>query len=296
MGPWKSARIQRRIAGGRQDFDAATLTGVPRAPGREICAHELPGGITIVFSAPGAGAAGTLVAKKRLMATLLVIDDDVYFQRVATTCLHPRHEVLQVSCLKDAETLLQSRSVDLLIVDGLLPDGDGQNFIERFRSRDTSTPILFISAYRKNHRALARLPRTGTLQKPVLPMDLVMKVESALRAAGVESSLSAQAQGELEALREAYTADLPQQLAGIALAVHQLRVAPSSAALRGVLRRRAHRIAGTAGSFGYDDIGDACARIEQGVVLLTHDERSGWREIEDAISRIAAFTSCRAVV
>ena len=132
---------------------------------------------------------------------------------------------------------------------------------------------------------------TGTLHKPVLPVDLVMKVESALRAAGVESSLSRQAQGELEALREAYTAELPQQLAGIALAVHQLRVAPSSAALRGVVRRRAHRVAGTAGSFGYDDIGDACARIEQGVLSLAHDERSGWREIEGAASRIAAFTS-----
>src|SRR5207245_6726633 len=105
---------------------------------------------------------------------------------------------------------------------------------------------------------------------PVLPMDLVMKVESALRAAGVERSLSAQAQGELEALREAYTADLPQQLAGIALAVHQLRVAPSSAALRGVVRRCAHRVAGTAGSFGYDDIGDACARTEQVVLSLAH--------------------------
>ena len=132
---------------------------------------------------------------------------------------------------------------------------------------------------------------TGTLHKPVLPVDLVMKVESALRAAGVESSLSRQAQGELEALREAYTAELPQQLAGIALAVHQLRVAPSSAALRGVVRRRAHRVAGTAGSFGYDDIGDACARIEQGVLSLAHDEGSGWREIEEAASRIAAFTS-----
>ncbi|OLD47489.1 MAG: hypothetical protein AUI48_03540 [Chloroflexi bacterium 13_1_40CM_2_68_14] len=108
---------------------------------------------------------------------------------------------------------------------------------------------------------------------------------------GVESSLSRQAQGELEALREAYTAELPQQLAGIALAVHQLRVAPSSAALRGVVRRRAHRVAGTAGSFGYDDIGDACARIEQGVLSLAHDEGSGWREIEEAASRIAAFTS-----
>ena len=31
VGPWKSVRIQRRIASGRQDFDAATLTGVPRA-------------------------------------------------------------------------------------------------------------------------------------------------------------------------------------------------------------------------------------------------------------------------
>ncbi|TMB27215.1 MAG: response regulator [Deltaproteobacteria bacterium] len=225
------------------------------------------------------------------MATLLVIDDDVYFRRVVTTCLHPRHEILQVSCLKDAETLLRDRGVDLLVVDGLLPDGDGQNFIERFRQRDTRTPILFISAFLKNHLALARLPRTGTLHKPVLPVDLVMKVESALRAAGVESSLSRQAQGELEALREAYTAELPQQLAGIALAVHQLRVAPSSAALRGVVRRRAHRVAGTAGSFGYDDIGDACARIEQGVLSLAHDERSGWREIEGAASRIAAFTS-----
>ena len=68
----------------------------------------------------------------------------------------------------------------------------------------------------------------GTLHKPVLPVDLVMKAESALRAAG---------------------------------------------------------------SFGYDDIGDACARIEQGVLSLAHDERSGWREIEEAASRIAAFTS-----
>jgi len=42
---------------------------------------------------------------------------------------------------------------------------------------------------------------TGTLHKPVLPVDLVMKVESALRAAGVESSLSRQAQGEGAASR-----------------------------------------------------------------------------------------------
>jgi DNA-binding response OmpR family regulator len=237
-----------------------------------------------------------VVAKKRLMATLLVIDDDVYFRRVATTCLHPRHEVLQVSSLKDAETLLRDRIANLLIVDGLLPDGDGQTWIERFRVRDTKTPILFISAYWKNHLALARLPRTGTLHKPVLPVDLVMKVESALRAVGAESTLSAQAQGELEALRQAYTAELPQQLAGIAFVVHQLRAAPSNATLRGVLRRRAHRIAGIAGSFGYDDIGDACARIEQGVALLAQDERSGWREIGEAISRIAAFTSCRVAV
>src|SRR5207237_10025467 len=98
-----------------------------------------------------------------------------------------------------------------------------------------------------------------------------------------------QAQAALEALREAYTAELAQQLDGIALAVHQLRLAPSSAALRGVVRRRAHRVAGNAGSFGYDDIGDACARIEQGVLSLAHDERSGWREIEGAAPRTSAF-------
>ena len=90
--------------------------------------------------------------------------------------------------------------------------------------------ILFISAYWKNHLALAHLPRTGTLQKPVLPMDLVMKVESALRAAGAESSLSPQAQGELEALREAYAADLPQQLAGLPFARGYRRLAKRNTA------------------------------------------------------------------
>ena len=228
------------------------------------------------------------------MATLLLIDDDLYFRRMVTTCLQSRHEILQASCLMEAEAVLRDRTVALLIVDGLLPDGDGQAFIERLRRHDLKTPVLFISAFWKNPLALARLPRTATLHKPLLPVDLVMKVESALRAAGIDSSLSAEAQGELDALREAYTAELPQQLAGLALGVHQLRVAPSSAPLRGVVRRRAHKMAGTAGSFGFEDVGDACARIEQGVLLLGHDERSGWREIDNAMSAIVAFASCRA--
>jgi HPt (histidine-containing phosphotransfer) domain-containing protein len=78
-------------------------------------------------------------------------------------------------------------------------------------------------------------------------------------------------EGELRALelmRAQYSADLPNLVAGLQAAVKQLAASPRDLAVQGVARRRAHQIAGTAGSFGFAAIGDACAGLEQTIVAL----------------------------
>jgi CheY-like chemotaxis protein len=55
---------------------------------------------------------------------------------------------------------------------------------------------------------------------------------------------------------------------GLKTALEQLRSSPRDSGLQGVARRRAHQIAGTAGSFGFDQIGDSCATLEDALARL----------------------------
>jgi chemotaxis protein histidine kinase CheA len=98
---------------------------------------------------------------------------------------------------------------------------------------------------------------------------------------------------ELAALAASFERELPDMVQGVCLAVEQLRSSPANTALRGVARRRAHQIAGVAGSFGFDAIGDACAEIEQ-AILRMGSAGDVWPEIDAAV-RVLDPASCRAV-
>ena len=47
---------------------------------------------------------------------------------------------------------------------------------------------------------------------------------------------------------------------------------------------RAHTIAGGAGSFGFDQIGDACAAIERAILLLGKDDDKAIVEMDRAVA------------
>lgn len=73
---------------------------------------------------------------------------------------------------------------------------------------------------------------------------------------------------ELEEMRREYAARLPSLVRGIQDALEQLRRTPRDPAAQSVARNRAHDIAGTAGSFGFDALGDLCASIEEAVASI----------------------------
>lgn len=223
------------------------------------------------------------------MATILLLDDDAFFRRAAAAALAHRHEVIEASRCKEADQQLRGRPFDLLICDGLLPDGDGLQWIAKFRQRDAVTPILFVSAFRKDDAETLKLklPNLTVLHKPVLPAELMAKVENALRSttgAAAAPALPKEAVAELELLRADYARELPGQVRGVRSAAAELRRNPGSPVLRGIARRRAHTIAGGAGSFGFDAIGDACAAIEQAVLLFAQDEGKGIAEMDRAMA------------
>jgi DNA-binding response OmpR family regulator len=118
---------------------------------------------------------------------ILVLEDDVTFRsRVLRPQLERRgYEVHEAGKVREAEQLLAGRGFDLLIVDGLLPDRSGLDFIAELRRGGNTTPVIFLSAFWKDggsQRALAAAGVTEALHKPVDLEDLCRRIERLLPA------------------------------------------------------------------------------------------------------------------
>lgn len=105
------------------------------------------------------------------MSSILLLEDDPSISEVLTIDLMNRgHHVMQAPRVRLAEKLHAGSAPDVLVVDGLLPDGTGLDFIERLRRAGSLTPIVFFSAFWRDSRSMAHLQRTlkvdAVLRKP----------------------------------------------------------------------------------------------------------------------------------
>lgn len=222
------------------------------------------------------------------MATLLLLDDDSRFRSLAASVLERRgHTVLQASRCAEAKKVLANRTVDLMVVDALLPDGTGPDFIRERRAARFDEPILLVSAFwKKELAAVAReAGAQASLGKPVTPEDLLRKVEGMVGSKD-EAVLTPEAETELAEMRSRFAGELSGLVTGVRVAVDQLRAKPKAPGLFGVARRRAHQLAGIAGSFGFDAVGNSCAAIEEALVALQSGATDAWTRIDSALARL----------
>ena len=87
---------------------------------------------------------------------------------------------------------------------------------------------------------------------------------------------------ELAELAASFERELPFMVQRVVLAIDQLRASPADVALRGMARRRAHQVAGVAGSFGFDDVGNACAGIERALLRMASSS-DVWPDVDAAL-------------
>ncbi len=80
------------------------------------------------------------------MRFLLVEDNADLAASVAARLSMDGHAVDQAASLAEAEDCLGAASYDLILLDIMLPDGDGRDFLSRHRAAERETPVIVMTA------------------------------------------------------------------------------------------------------------------------------------------------------
>jgi DNA-binding response OmpR family regulator len=216
------------------------------------------------------------------LKTILVLDDDPHFHKLVVPFLIGRgHKVLSAHSGKQASELMTSeKEVDLVIVDGQLPDANGLDWIAALRASGNRSLVMFVSAYWRDaqsyHKLTKELAVSLVLHKPVMPSVFAAEVDLLL---GKTSALGDGTKSDLEdtllALRAEYARELPARLAELQGLVVEMKAHPDNHFLVHEARVHAHKLRGTASSYGFKQLGDLAAALEE---TLIEAQRKGDRQ------------------
>ena len=149
----------------------------------------LAGDLSLPRPAPGAlRAPGAMPHPTTMTPRLLLIDDDARLTAMVSDYLHGAgYAVVSAGSLAAGRRLLQSESYDALVLDLMLPDGDGLELCSELRAnpRTRALPLLMLTA---RGEALDRivgleLGADDYLPKPFEPRELLARLKALLRRA-----------------------------------------------------------------------------------------------------------------
>ena len=117
------------------------------------------------------------------MERILLLEDDKALSFITKRLLESRgYEVLPAGTLAQARELLQQTNFELLLLDMLLPDGEGIEFCKEIRET-SSCPIIFVSCL-GDHQIKIMALQAGAddyIVKPVNQEELIARVQANIR-------------------------------------------------------------------------------------------------------------------
>lgn len=119
------------------------------------------------------------------MNRILVVEDSPTTQALIRASLEKIAHVKCVGSIKDGEQELNRNNYDLLVLDVVLPDGDGFSLCERLRTKPEFADLLLIfltdQAELDNKVKGLKLGGDDFLAKPFSPLELQARVNARLR-------------------------------------------------------------------------------------------------------------------
>lgn len=117
--------------------------------------------------------------------TILIIEDEVEIAELVS--IHLRNEGFATLLAHDGKsglTLFQQRSIDLVILDIMMPEMNGHEVLTQIRQIN-QTPVIFLSAKQSDFDKISGLVigADDYMTKPFNPLELVARVNAQLRRA-----------------------------------------------------------------------------------------------------------------
>lgn len=116
---------------------------------------------------------------------ILIIEDEIAICDLLRRFLEKRgFELTTANTLKDGEALIDGGDFDLLIVDLLLPDGDGMRLLEKAREQHRNWPVIIMTGIGFDEELLQearRLGASGYISKTLPLGQLLMEIHRVLK-------------------------------------------------------------------------------------------------------------------
>ena len=116
---------------------------------------------------------------------VLVVDDDMMARMTAAQCLKQQnHTVVGAEGGRQGLEILESQDFDLILLDLLMPDVDGFEFLRQLKERNIlqRIPVIVISAA-EEEESIAKcldMGATGHLRKPLDPAALAEQIDACI--------------------------------------------------------------------------------------------------------------------
>ena len=209
------------------------------------------------------------------MHLLLIEDDRQFIQLVEQVAENLELSFSACTRARDGLDRLAEGDVDILVLDGLLPDKSGWWVLEQLRARPGDLPrIVFLSAFFRDLQSFRQLEGLGVskvLHKPIsahaLRAELAALVGSR-RQDTLDDEEKARARAaaefavELQRMQQAYAENLATSSAAELAALIE-RAEGDDGDVVSALEGFCHRLSGTAGSYGLRGVSHAAGRLER---------------------------------
>ena len=122
---------------------------------------------------------------------LLLVDDEQELLKMVSDILKDAgfETVLTAMSVKEAILTAKEETPDLIVLDVMLPDGDGFSLMQQLRTF-TNVPIIFLTAKDEASDKLSglELGADDYISKPFMPQELLLRIYAVLRRTYKEDS------------------------------------------------------------------------------------------------------------
>lgn len=120
-----------------------------------------------------------------MIKILMVEDDPLILKNLSELLKNEGFESHQAMTVKEARERLEEKKFDLILLDILLPDGNGFSLFSMIKSI-TDTPVIFLTASSDEFSVVTGLDMGADdyIEKPFRPRELISRIKTVLRRSG----------------------------------------------------------------------------------------------------------------